>query len=83
MFQGSHYEHYCMLTAIASRMTNTAVHLPANHILHASVFHSNGQVSPFVETPKGSVGRIASRSIGTSLWGMGGPPGWATPMGLD
>lgn len=58
-------------------------YLPANHILHAPVLHSNGQISPFIKAPEGSIGGIAASSIGTSLGGVRQPSGGAAPMGLD
>lgn len=58
-------------------------HLPADDILHASVLHCNGQIPPFIEAPKGSVGGVAAGCIGACLGGLGGPLGRATPMCLD
>lgn len=61
-----------------------SAHLPADNILHAPVLHCNGQIPPFVEAPKGSVGGVAAGCIGACLGGLGwGPLGWATPMSLD
>ena len=58
-------------------------HLPADDVFHASMLHCNGQIPPFIEAPKGSVGRVAAGRIGACLGGLGGPLGWATPVSLD
>jgi len=71
------------LNRLLARWFHLVVYLPANHILHAPVLHCNGQVSPFIKAPEGSIGGIAASSIGTSLGGVRGPSGWAAPMGLD